>query len=29
MGLLPMTTMGYKIADTQIDSVTGQKKVRI
>jgi hypothetical protein len=26
LGLLPMTTMGYKIADTQIDSVTGKYK---
>jgi hypothetical protein len=26
MGLLPYTTMGYKISDTQIDSTTGKKK---
>jgi hypothetical protein len=26
LGILPMTTMGYKIADTQIDTVIGKKK---
>jgi len=26
LGLLPMTTMGYKIADTQIDTITGKRK---
>jgi hypothetical protein len=26
LGLLPMTTMGYKIADTQIDTIVGKSK---